>query len=269
MWRETLSRVRSSGKQRLELLSFCNHFFAFCRIHRPEIFTGPQDHWQDAHIADRAKPGHIIRQRKIDRPLDDALLVERLVPGRGGVFALAPGRFGDGLDDHRADVALAADANQFFGVFAVIGIAHLDEVEREQDAVEVETAQGFEIYRRGIDPMTGDANIFEQTLLAGFEESLHRAAPGKDGVQLLHCSYSMELIQVEGFGLQALQRGAQFLPCAFLGALHRLAAQENLIADARQPRTNADFGLTVGWSDVEVVDARLQDLLEDFVGVSL
>lgn len=48
--------------------------------------------------------------------------------------ALALGRFGNGLDDHHAGVPLAIDANRFLSVLAVSWIAHLDEVEQEQDA---------------------------------------------------------------------------------------------------------------------------------------
>src|SRR6266508_3147112 len=120
----------------------------------------------------------------------------------------------------------------------VIRICHLDEIQREQNGVKIESPERFEINFRSIRPVTCDADILGQSFLTCFLERLQRAAFHSDGVQFFHLCDRVTLIQVEALCLQTLEGLLQLIPCTFLCTLHRLAAEEEATALARHPRTD-------------------------------
>ena len=72
----------------------------------------------------------------------------------------------------------------------------------------------------------------------------------------------MELDEVEVVGLQALERLVDLPPSGLLLALSGLAREKDVVADPWHPRPEPELGVAVVTRHVEVVDARVERLLD-------
>ncbi len=72
----------------------------------------------------------------------------------------------------------------------------------------------------------------------------------------------MQLQEVDPVGLQALERPVDLPPRVVTAALAGLRRQEDVVADAWHPRSKAQLGVAVVSRHIEVVDARVQCLLD-------
>src|SRR5579871_3031269 len=74
--------------------------------------------------------------------------------------------------------------------------------------------------------MPGDAKITDNLLIAGFEQSLHCAALGKDLIDVGHGADIVQLPEIDVIGLQQLQRSFQHPLRAIASALFRLGSEK-------------------------------------------
>src|SRR5512134_1978058 len=108
--------------------------------------------------------------------------------------------------------------------------------------------------------MAGDAKVASQTFPTGLLERLQGATLHGDRVQFIHRRDGMTLIEVKRLRLQAFQRALHFIPGTLSGAFGGLAPQKETLSLAWHPWTNAFLCLSIGRRDIDVVDARLDDL---------
>ena len=79
----------------------------------------------------------------------------------------------------------------------------------------------------------------------------------------------VQLDEVELLDAQPLERAVQAVARPGVGAVAGLRRQEEAVAVARHPRADAQLGVAVRRRRVDVVDAVLEQHLEDLVGLLL
>lgn len=113
----------------------------------------------------------------------------------------------------------------------------------------------------------------EETDLAGalaFEEQIHNAALLEYGVKIvLHIGQTMELVEVEVIGAETFQGPVELVLGPGALALRGFAGEEDLFPVRFESGAELDFGVAVGRRDIEVIDAALNRLGHNAVGVPL
>ena len=95
---------------------------------------------------------------------------------------------------------------------------------------------------------------------------IERAARGQRLLPLVRMVERVQLEKIDAIGAQALQRALDLGPGAGVIALAGLGREEEIVPVAVHPGADAQLGIAIGGGGVDMVDAKLEQQLEDAVG---
>ncbi len=117
--------------------------------------------------------------------------------------------------------------------------------------------------------VAGDADEPNETLVARLEHGLERAAFTKRLLPFDDVDEVVQLDQVDPIDTHALERASNLRPCALVIASPGLRREKEAVAMLGEPGLQAILRLAVRGGDVDVVDALLQQQLEDGLRLGL
>ena len=151
---------------------------------------------------------------------------------------------------------------QLLEVCRVLGVGHQRVAVGEQHRVEGKAFEAAQVHLRGVGPVTGDAQEGDEPLLARLDEGLEGTVRAQRPLPLRGVYEIVELDHVDVVDAHALERAVQALPRALGAALTRLGGEEDLPPVLGEPGGEAQLGVAVAGSDIDVVHARFEDPLE-------
>ena len=203
------------------------------------------------------------------RLIDVRLRLERLVPGGVRAVGRRPRPARDRLDDLNRDVPFPADGQDLLEALPVPRVLRHEEVVRQQHRVEVEAREAASVHGGDGPAVTGHADEARQSLLAGLDRRLERAAGPERPTPVVGMSERVQLDQVDLVDAQPLERAVDVL-AGLAGRPHPgLRCDEEVLPVARHPRADAQLGVAVPRGGVDVVDAVPEQELERPIGVRL
>ena len=119
---------------------------------------------------------------------------------------------------------------------------------------------------RDLRPVPGDADEAHEPLLAGLHRGLDHAARTQRGVPVDRVGEVVELPEVDVVHAHSVERAMQLLACLGRAACAGLGGDEEAAGVALEPRRDAQLGVAVAGSGVDVVDAVLHQQIESAVG---
>ena len=174
-----------------------------------------------------------------------------------------PRRERDRLDRLHRDAALGAHARERLEVGGVERVLQLDgSCTGSEHRVEREALEAAQVHRGDRQPVPGDADEADETLVARLDRRLERAALAQRGLPLDHVDEVVQLDQVDAVDAEPLERAPDLLLRSRVLALAGLRREEELVAVAREPRCEAQLRVAVRRGGVDVVDAVLEEQLE-------
>src|SRR5207249_4977710 len=113
----------------------------------------------------------------------------------------------------------------------------------------------------------GDADAAHQALLPRLDERFERTARTQRRLPLAFLDQVVQLNQVDVVDAQAFERAMQALARGRIGSLSRLCSQEEALAMPSHPGTDAQLRVAVGCGGVDVIDAVLEEEIENLIGL--
>src|SRR3982751_321207 len=125
------------------------------------------------------------------------------------------------------------------------------------------------MHLRNRQPVTGDADEADETLVARLQRGVERSAFPQRELPLDHVDQVVQLEQIDAIDAEPVERPADLLARARVVALSGLRREEETFAMTAQPGRDPELRVTVRGGGIDVVDAVLEQELERLVRLGL
>ena len=177
----------------------------------------------------------------------------------------SPRPAGDRLDGLQRDVPLRADPSERFEVGPVHRIAERDRVARREHGVEREDVERAAVLVGHRQAVAGDADEADEPLVAGLERCLERPAGTERLLPLAGMDEVVQLDQVDRGDIHPVERAVDGVARRRSRPVAGLRREEERVAMLREPGSQLVLRVPVARGGVDVVDAVLEQQLEDGV----
>src|SRR4051794_6435716 len=111
-------------------------------------------------------------------------------------------------------------------------------------------------------PVPGDAEEPDEAFVARFDRSFERTAVAQRDLPLVRVDEVVQLEEVDFLDAETLERATELVARRRVLTLARLRRKEEVVAVLREPRREAQLGIAVRRSGVDVVDTVLEQHVE-------
>src|SRR5262249_30606259 len=138
-----------------------------------------------------------------------------------------------------------------------------------QNGIKVEPLQAALMHGGNGPAMTSNPDEAHKALLPRFDRRFQRPAWPHCHVPVVRVKQGMQLNQVHHIHPQAFERPMDLVTGILVKALPGLGGEEEILAMARHPGSNPQFGIPIACRNVDMIDAVFEEDVQDAIRLGL